>query len=49
MTTMTKSEAYKRGFVIWEANEAGTFYARSQKREAKDYGKVYQLTAGGTK
>lgn len=41
--TMTKEHAYDRGFVIWEGNEKGIFYARSQNRNDSDYGKVYQI------
>jgi len=35
--------AIKKGFVIWEGNEDGIWYARSQNRNDNDYGKVYQV------
>ena len=44
---ITKKEAYKRGFIIWEGNEENgiiNWYARSQNREDEDYGRVYLVS-----
>lgn len=43
MEKITRKEAYKRGFVIWEGDENNTWYCRSQNRNDEDYGVVYQI------
>lgn len=40
---MNYNVAIDRGFIIWEGNDEGIWYARSQDRNDEDYGKVYQI------